>query len=71
MLEVLKVKVEELTRESFAPFGLAIATFDEAKPEVRIGALGEAAYEVTGNIPDPLPEKLSLNEGRLRAHFAS
>ena len=58
MLKILKVKVEELTRESFAPFGQAIATFDEAKPEVRVGALVENAYEVTGDIPDPLPEKL-------------
>ena len=70
MLEVLKVKVEELTRESFAPFGKAIATFDEAKPEVVVGALEEHAYEVSGTIPDPLPQKLSLSEGRLRAHFA-
>ena len=70
MLKILKVKVEELTRESFAPFGKAIAAFDEARPEVRVGALVENAYEVTGDIPDPLPEKLSLNEGRLRAHFA-
>ena len=70
MLKILKVKVEELTRESFAPFGKAITTFDEAKPEVVVGALEEHAYEVSGTIPDPLPQKLSLSEGRLRAHFA-
>ena len=70
MLEIMKVKVVELTRESFAPFGTAIATFDEAKPEVRVGGLTENAYEVTGDIPDPLPEELSLKEGRVRAHFA-
>ena len=47
-----------------------IATFDEAKPQVRVGALREGVHKVTGDIPDPLPEKLSLSEGRLRAHFA-
>ena len=51
MLKIIKVKVEELTRESFAPFGKAIAAFDEARPEVRVGALVENAYEVTGDIP--------------------
>ena len=70
MLQIVKVKVEELTLEAFAPFGQVISTFAEAKPEVRVGSLVEGAYEVTSRIPDPLPEELSLTEGRLRAHFA-
>ena len=70
MLKILKVRVEELTSESFAPFGQVIATFDEVRPQVRIGALREGIHKVTGDIPDPLPETLSLSEGRVRAHFA-
>ena len=70
MLRVVKIKVEPLTTEAFAPFGQAIETFDEAKPEVRVGALTESEYTVTASVSAPPPEKLSLSEGRLRAHFA-
>ena len=70
MLKVIKVKVEPLTAETFEPFGQAIETFDEAKPEIRVGALTENEYTVTADVSAPPPDKLSLSEGRLRAHFA-
>ena len=46
MLEILKVEVENLEPETFAPFGQVISTFDELKPEVVVGALTENAYTV-------------------------
>ena len=70
MLEIFKVPVEPLTPEAFAPFGSVIRTFDETRPEVRVGGLTENHYTVTADVSDPPPEKLSLSEGRLRAHFA-
>ena len=70
MLKIVRVKVEPLTAAAFGPFGQVIETFDEAKPEVRVGALTENAYTVTADVSNPPPEKLSLSEGRLRAHFA-
>ena len=44
MLEILKVAVEPLVQETFAPFGQVISSFDEAKPEAVVGALTENAY---------------------------
>ena len=70
MLEIFKVPVEPLTPAAFAPFGSVIRTFDETRPEVRVGGLTENHYTVTADVSDPPPEKLSLSEGRLRAHFA-
>ena len=70
MLKIVRVKVEPLTAAAFGPFGQVIETFDEPKPEVRVGALTENAYTVTADVSNPPPEKLSLSEGRLRAHFA-
>ena len=70
MLEIFKVPVEPLTAAAFAPFGSVIRTFDEIRPEVRVGGLTEHEYTVTADVSDPPPEKLSLSEGRLRAHFA-
>ncbi len=70
MLKIFKVPVEPLTPAAFEPFGSVIRTFDETRPEVRVGGLTEHEYTVTAEVSDPPPEKLSLSEGRLRAHFA-
>jgi ureidoglycolate hydrolase len=70
MLEILKVAVEPLEPEAFAPFGQVISNFDEAKPEVVVGALIENAYTVRAGVKDSTARKLDLSEGRLRAHFA-
>lgn len=70
MLEILEVPVELLTPSAFAPFGQVISTFDEAKPEVVVGALVERAYPVRAEVKDPTSDQLDLSEGRLRAHFA-
>ena len=70
MLNIIKVAVEPLEPEAFAPFGQVISNFDEAKPEVVVGALTERAYTVRADVKDPMAEKLDLNEGRCRAHFA-
>ena len=66
MLKVIKVKVEPLTAEAFEPFLQAIETFDEAKPEVRVGALTENEYTVTADVSDPPPDKLSLGRSAAR-----
>ena len=70
MLEILKVKVEPLEPAAFAPFGQVISTFDEAKPEVVVGALTENAYAVRSDPNDLAAEKLELSIGQVRAHFA-
>ena len=70
MLEILKVKVEPLEPAAFAPFGQVISTFDEAKPEVVVGALTENAYAVRSDPNDLAAEKLELSTGQVRAHFA-
>ena len=70
MLEILKVAVEPLVQETFAPFGQVISSFDEAKPEVIVGALTENAYTVRSDPNDLSKDPLDLSEGRLRAHFA-
>ena len=70
MLKVFKVPVEPLTPAAFEPFGSVISTCDETRPDVRVGGLTENHYTVTAAVSDPPPEKLSLSEGRLRAHFA-
>lgn len=70
MLKIIKVEVEPLKAETFEPFGVVIRSFDETRPEVCIGELRESEYTVTADVSEPLPEKLSLFEGRKRAHFA-
>ena len=69
MLEILKVKVEPLQPAAFALFGQVISTFDEAKPEVVVGALTENAYAVRSD-PNDLTAELELSTGQVRAHFA-
>ena len=69
MLEILKVKVEPLQPAAFALFGQVISTFDEAKPEVVVGALTENAYAVRSD-PNDLTAELELSIGQVRAHFA-
>ena len=46
MSEVVKVKVEPLTPEAFAPFGVVIETYEEAEPEVVKGGLREKKFSV-------------------------
>lgn len=46
MWKAVKVKVEPLTPEAFAPFGHVIRSFDERQPEVAKGGLGTNEYEV-------------------------
>ena len=70
MLEILKVAVEPLAQETFAPFGQVISSFDEAKPEAVVGALTENAYTVRSDLHDPTTAALDLSTGRLRGHFA-
>ena len=62
MLEILKVKVEPLQPAAFALFGQVISTFDEAKPEVVVGALTENAYAVRSD-PNDLTAELELSTG--------
>lgn len=57
MLKVIKVKVEQLTPETFAPFGDVMTSFEEAKPEIRKGGLREREIPVS-------------SEARQMAHFA-
>ena len=49
MLEVVKVKTEPLTRETFAPFGDVIESFEDARPEIRKGGLREKEISVSSN----------------------
>ena len=46
MWETVKIKVESLTPEAFAPFRHVIGSFDERQPEVAIGGLATNDYEV-------------------------
>ena len=49
-MKLVKLKVEPLTSEAFAPFGDVIKTFEEAQPEVVVGGLIEKEFSVpTGN----------------------
>ena len=50
MWNVVKVKMEPLRPEAFAPFGEVIKSFEEAKPEIRKGGLTENAYTVTADL---------------------
>lgn len=43
---VMKIKLEPLTQETFAPFGKVIGTYEEARPEVVIGGLKEKEFSV-------------------------
>ena len=47
MYKRVKVKVEPLTPEAFAPFGEVIETFEAAEPEIQKGGLRTNAYTVT------------------------
>ena len=55
MLKIFKVKVEPLTPATFEPFGRVFQSFDEVKPEVRVGGLTENEYTVTADTSDLLP----------------
>ena len=70
MLDILKVEVEPLAPDTFVPFGQVIATFEEAKPEVVVGALTENAYTVQSDPSDLTTVPLNIVTGQHRAHFA-
>ena len=70
MLNTIKVKVEPLDPTTFAPFGQVIWTFEEAKPDVAVGALTENAYTVQATPSDLTTVPLKLSAGQHRAHFA-
>ena len=71
MWKTVKIKVQPLTPEAFAPFGHVIRSFNERQPEVAKGGLGTNEYEVWAAPGEEVDgEKTSLTEGRRRAHFA-
>ena len=45
-MKVIKLKVEPLTPEAFAPFGEVIETYEEARPEIVKGGLIEREFTV-------------------------
>ncbi len=57
MIKVVKVKVEPLSAETFAPFGEVIQTYEEANPEIVKGGLREKEIPVSSS-------------ARQMAHFA-
>ena len=57
MLKVVKVKVEPLTPEAFAPFGEVVNSYEEASPEIVKGGLREKEIPIS-------------SEDRRVAHFA-
>ena len=57
MLKVVKVAVEPLTTEAFAPFGEIISSFEEARPVVVKGGLRHKEIPVSSSV-------------RRQAHFA-
>ena len=80
MWQTVKIKVEPLEAEIFAPFGQIIHTFEEGKPEKVKGDYATGAYPVTaerGEEPRDAPgfyaqneNRVPLSEGLQRAHFA-
>jgi hypothetical protein len=44
-LRIVRVRVYQLTPDAFASFGKLISSFDEARPDVRVGGLEERTYE--------------------------
>ncbi len=46
MLKIVKVKVEPLTAEAFAPFGDVIRTYEEGRPEIVKGGLREKQIQL-------------------------
>ena len=71
MWKVVKIQVEPLTPEAFAPFGHVIRSFEERQPEVAKGGLGTNAYEVRAARGDETGgERAPLTEGVQRGHFA-
>ena len=48
-MEVIKVPVEPLTKQAFAPFGEIISTFREVRPEVVKGGLREKEIPVSSS----------------------
>ena len=80
MWEIVKVKVEPLEPEAFAPFGHIIRTFEERQPDVAKGGLTANAYPVTAGLGDgpkdgsgwyeANEDRVPISEGLGRAHFA-
>ena len=50
MWKVIKVEVEPLEAEAFAPFGHVIRAFEERKPVVAKGGLKTNAYTVKAGV---------------------
>ena len=80
MWEVVKIPVERLEPEAFAPFGHVIRTFEERKPDVAKGGHRTNEYPVIaepGAEPkdgaawyEAHPDRVPISEGLQRAHFA-
>ena len=49
-VRIVKVKVEALTPEAFAPFGHVITSYEERQPEIVKGGLREKAIEVSSDV---------------------
>ena len=56
-MEVIKVPVEPLTKQAFAPFGEIIQTFEEARPQIVKGGLRQKVIPASSSV-------------RQQAHFA-
>ncbi len=80
MWNLVKVPVEPLAPQAFAPFGHVISTFEERKPDKVKGGYATNAYPVLAT-PGPQPkdppswyalhpQRVPISEGLARAHFA-
>ena len=80
MWNLVKIPVEPLVPETFAPFGHVIRTFEERKPDKVKGGYATNAYPVLATPgPEPKdgpgwyaphPQRVPISEGLERAHFA-
>ena len=80
MWKVIKVEVEPLEAEAFAPFGHVIRVFEERKPVVAKGGLTTNAYTVRAGVGEERADgagwyqvhkdRVPISEGLQRAHFA-
>ena len=80
MWNLVKIPVELLVPETFAPFGHVIRTFEERKPDKVKGGYATNAYPVLAtpgpepkdgpNWYAPHPQRVPISEGLERAHFA-
>ena len=80
MWNLVKIPVEPLVPETFAPFGHVIRTFEERKPDKVKGDYATNAYPVLATPgPEPKdgpgwyalhPQRVPISEGLERAHFA-